>query len=348
MRENHLDAFVHAENTVPTPKILGPNVGAASLDGITPFLQIPRIVVPAGYNQVVPSMMRTPPTPCVANFGDTIMCTQGQSYIQDRDTQFNLSPGLILLRGHHRYHLGLQWETGYDNYAQTNVATGAFDFCVYSQPCFSGFPFADFLLGYADNYSNFENHFFAQAVVPAFTAGKQTYRGFYFNDNWHAADKLTINLGLRYELQGPWTERYNRLSYFNPSATSYINQYLPAGSETVKGDIFLVSPKTRTNLPLAKDNFAPRVGLAYSLSPRTVLRGGYGIFWVPTDVSFALNPINDMVNAPGTTYTGTVDGIHPYTSISSPFPYGIAPPPGRSLGAQGTQEFMTRVVQSIT
>ena len=124
--------------------------------------------------------MRTPPTPCVANFADNIMCTQGQSYIQDHDTQFNLAPSMILMRGHHRFHFGFQLEAGYDNYAQTNVATGAFDFCASNQACFSGFPFADFLLGYADNYSNFENHFFAQAVVPAFTAGKQSYHACVF------------------------------------------------------------------------------------------------------------------------------------------------------------------------
>jgi hypothetical protein len=55
-----------------------------------------------------------------------------------------------------------------------------------------------------------------------------------------------------------------------------------------------------------------------------------------------------MVNAPGTTYTGTVDGTHPYNSISLPFPQGISSPPGRSLGTQGTQEFLTQIVQSIT
>ena len=53
MRENGIDAFVHPENTVPTPKIQGPNVGSASLDGITPFFQIPRIVVPAGATDVI-------------------------------------------------------------------------------------------------------------------------------------------------------------------------------------------------------------------------------------------------------------------------------------------------------
>jgi len=53
MYENQIDAIVHAENTVPTPKILGPNVGTASLDGITPFFQIPRVAVPAGVTDVI-------------------------------------------------------------------------------------------------------------------------------------------------------------------------------------------------------------------------------------------------------------------------------------------------------
>ena len=53
MYENDIDVFVHPENTVPTPKIQGPNVGTHSLDGITPFFQIPRIVVPAGVTDVI-------------------------------------------------------------------------------------------------------------------------------------------------------------------------------------------------------------------------------------------------------------------------------------------------------
>lgn len=303
---------------------------------------------PSTYNASVPSNMRTPPTPCVANITDNIMCTQGQSFIQDRNTQYNLSPSLTLMRGHHRYHFGIQFEAGYDNYAQTNVASGAFDFCAPSQPCFTGFSFADFLLGYADNFSNFENHFFSQAVVPDFTAGKQVYRAFYLDDAWHATNKLTVSLGLRYELQGPWSERYNRLSYFDPNASSYLNQYLPAGSPTVKGDVFLIPQGTRNNIALDKDNLAPRIGLAYSMTPKTILRTGYGIFWVPNYVSFAVNPDNDMVNAASTTYTGTVDGTHPFNSLSLPFPNGISPPPGRTLGVQGTQQFLTQVVQSIT
>src|SRR6202790_257143 len=311
---------------------------------------------PASYNSVVPPEMRTPPTPCVANFADNIMCTQGQSYIQDRNTQYYLSPSMSMLRGHHQFHFGFQFEVGRDDYAQSNIASGAFDFCVAGQACFTslpgvpgtGFSFADFLLGYADNFNNFENHFFAQAVVPAFTAGQQIYRALYFDDSWRATKKLTLNLGLRYDLQGPWSERFNRLSYFDPKATNYLTQYLPANSPPVIGDVFLVSPGKRNNLPLKKLDFSPRVGFAYSIDSKLLVRSGYGIFWIPDYVSFSLNPLNDMVNGGATTYTGTVDGTHPVNTIALPFPAGIAQPPGRSLGTTGTQQFLTQVVQSIT
>jgi len=311
---------------------------------------------PASYNEAVPSEMRTPPTPCVANFADSIMCTQGQSFIQDRNTQYYMSPSLSMLRGRHQYHLGFQFEVGRDNYAQSNIASGSFDFCVSGQACFTslpgvsgtGFSFADFLLGYADNFNNLENHFFAQAVVPAFTAGQQIYRALYFEDSWHATNRLSLNLGLRYDLQGPWSERFNRLSYFNPAATNYLTQSLPAEAPPVKGDVFLVSPGHRNNIPLEKIDFSPRVGLAYSIDSKMVVRSGYGIFWIPNYVSFASNPLNDMVNAGTTTYTGTVDGTHPVNTIALPFPAGIALPPGRSLGTAGTQQYLTQVVQSIT
>jgi Carboxypeptidase regulatory-like domain len=311
---------------------------------------------PASYNDVVPGVMRTPPTPCVAGVADNIMCTQGQSFIQDRNTQFNLSPSVSLLRGRHQYQVGVQFELGRDNYAQSNIASGSFNFCNPGQACFTalpgvpgtGFSFADFLLGYADNFNNLENHFFAQAVVPAFTAGQQIYRAFYIGDFWHATNRLTLNLGLRYDLQGPWSERFNRLSYFDIKATNSLSQYLPPGSEPLRGDVFLVSPGNRNNIPLDRSNFSPRIGFAFSVDAKTAIRSGYGIFWIPNYVSFALNPLNDMVNAGTTTYSGTVDGTHPTSTIALPFPGGIAGPPGRTLGTPGTQRYLTQVVQSIT
>ena len=310
---------------------------------------------PAQYNTAIPSIARTPPTPCIFQFADNIMCTQGQSFIEDRNTQGNFTPSITLVRGHHTLKLGFQLEIGRDNYAQTNVASGAFAFCGSGLACFTGFSFADFMLGYADNPSNVENHFFGQAVVPALVAGQQIYRGFYADDTFHVTNKLTLNLGMRYEIQGPWSERFNRQSYFNPSAQNWLaNPGTTAGLAAVPGlpgltgDVFLVSPGTRTNIQTDKLNLSPRVGFAYSLDSKTVIRGGYGIFWIPNYVSFALNPNNDLVNDATTSYTGTINGTVPVNTINTPFLPSVVPPVGRSLGTLGTQQYATQVVQNFT
>jgi hypothetical protein len=309
---------------------------------------------PAQYNAAVPSIARTPPTPCIFNFADNIMCTQGQSFIQDRNTQLNFSPSITLLRGHHTLKLGAQLELGRDNYAQTNVASGSFAFCGSGLSCFTGFSFADFLLGYADNPSSVENHFFGQAVVPALVAGQQFYRAFYADDTFRVTNKLTLNLGLRYDLQGPWTERFDRQSYFDPTAQSWLsNPAASAGLTNVpglpglRGDVFLVSPSKRTNIPLDRTEVSPRVGFAYSYNPKTVVRGGYGIFWIPNYVSFGLNPNNDPVNDATTSYTGTVNGSVPINTINFPFIPQIVPPIGRTRGTLGTQQYATQTVQSF-
>jgi hypothetical protein len=309
---------------------------------------------PAQYNDAVPSIARTPPTPCVLNFADNIMCTQGQSFIQDRNTQFNLTPSITMVRGKHTLKLGFQLEIGRDNYAQTNVASGSFAFCGSGQACFTGFSFADFLLGYADNPSNVENHFFGQAVVPALVAGQQIYRGFYADDTFHVSNKLTLNLGLRYDLQGAWSERFNRLSYFDPTAQNWLSDpAATAGLATVpglpgvRGDVFLVPP-AGTAIPLDKTNISPRVGFAYSVDQKTVVRGGYGIFFIPNYVSFGLNPNNDLVNDATTSYNGTINGTVPINTINTPFLPSIVPPVGRTLGTLGTQQYASQVVQNPT
>jgi hypothetical protein len=244
---------------------------------------------------------------------------------------------------------------GRDNYAQTNVASGSFAFCGSGLSCFTGNGFADFLLGYADNPHNVENHFFGQAVVPALIAGQQIYNAFYVDDTFRVTKKLTLNLGLRYDLQGPWSERFNRLSDFNPAATSWLADPSAAGLSNVpgisglKGDVNLVSLGTRTAIPRDNKQFGPRVGLAYSFDTKTVIRAGYGVFWIPNYVSFGLNPNNDLVNDATTSYTGTINGTVPVNTINNPFPAsGVVPPVGRTLGVQGTQQYATQVVQAIT
>jgi len=320
---------------------------------------------PASYNSEVPSIMRTPPTPAFP-FTNDVGKSQGNSAIGDHNTQYNISPSLTIVRSKHTFQVGAQYELGLDNYYQTNIASGAFGFSgawtsstglpTQANPATGGFPFADFLLGLAQlGPASFVNQTEGAAEVPAQTQGRQTYRGFYGNDTWHYTPKLTINLGLRYELQGPWSDRYNRLSYFDPTITNAtVTGCNGAQFSPCLGDAVLVGNapnSSRNNIPLDKKEFSPRVGFAYSWDQKTVIRGGYGVFWVPNYVSFALNPDNDLINLATTPFFATLNhGLSPAATLDAsnctlagqtfgsftcttagPFgANGILPPPGRS------------------
>ena len=272
---------------------------------------------PASYN-TPPDVMRTPPTPAFP-FPNDVGKSQGNSAIGDHNTQYNVSPALTIIHGKHTIQVGGQYELGLDNYYQTNIASGAFAFSgswtaanALTGGANTGFPFADFLLGLSQNQGSFVNQTEGVAQVPAQTAGRQTYRAFYGNDTWRVSNKWTLNVGLRYELQGGWSDRYNRLSYFDPSV---VNQTVTGCGGTVGspclGDVLLVGVppnSSRNNLPLDKKQFSPRLGFGYSLDSKTVIRGGYGVFWIPNYVSFGLNPDNDPINLATTPFTATVNG----------------------------------------
>src|SRR5438094_71303 len=285
---------------------------------------------PASYN-APPASMRTPPTPAFP-FPNDVGKSQGNSAIGDHNTQYNITPALTMIRGKHTIQVGAQYELGLDNYFQTNIASGAFAFSgswtsntglpTTANPATGGFAFADFLLGLSQNQGSFVNQNEGEAQVPAQTAGRQTYRAFYFNDNWHATPKLTLNLGLRYELQGTWSERFDRLTYFDPKVTNATVTGCggTAGSPCL-GDALLVKTgrnDTRNNLPLNKKAFSPRLGFAYSLDPKTVIRGGYGIFWIPNYVSFGVNPDLDLVSLARTPFTATKNaGLTPFSTLDA-------------------------------
>src|SRR6266403_328742 len=277
----------------------------------------------AAYNSP-PSNMRTPPTPAFP-FPSDVGKSQGNSAIGDHNTQYNISPALTMIRGKHTLQAGAQFEIGLDNYFQTNIASGAFAFAgnwTSSSPTAvdgSGFAFADFLLGLSQNQGSFVNQTEGVAQVPAQTAGRQVYRAFYLDDTFRVTNKLTLNLGLRYELQGTWSERFNRLTFYNPNATNATVTGCGTGG-TCPGDAFLVGTGRNTsdnNIPMDKKAFSPRVGFAYALDQKTVIRGGYGIFFIPNYVSFGLNPDNDVVNLATTGITATTDGyITPFSTLN--------------------------------
>ncbi len=265
---------------------------------------------PASYNSAVPKSELTPLTPCFAISDPTVTCSQGQSAIADHNTQFNISPEITMIRGRHTFAFGGQLEEGYDNYLQTNTGGGLISFNgSWTQSLARNFPgatggvdFADFLLGYGLGAgAAFGNQTTGSLVISGPVSGKQTYRALFFGDTWHATSKLTLNLGVRYELQGPWSERFDRMTYFNPAATNAsVTGCSGALGSPCPGDLFLVKTgvnHSRNNLPLSKKEILPRLGFAYAANQKTVIRGGFGIFFIPNYVSFGTNPYVDPVSS---------------------------------------------------
>jgi hypothetical protein len=110
----------------------------------------------------------------------------------------------------------------------------------------------------------------------------------YVQDDIRANDRLTLNLGVRYEYATPWVERDNILSNFDPETRTMV----PARDGSLEA---------RSTIKPDRNNFAPRLGLAYTLTPRTVLRGGYGLSYVHFHRAGGANvlPINgpQVINA---------------------------------------------------
>jgi hypothetical protein len=110
----------------------------------------------------------------------------------------------------------------------------------------------------------------------------------YLQDDWRVNDRLTLNLGLRYEYATPWVERDNILSNFNPD-----NRTMVIAQDG--------SLESRATIEPDRNNFGPRLGLAYSVTPRTVVRAGYGVSYVHFHRAGGANvlPINgpQVINA---------------------------------------------------
>lgn len=176
-------------------------------------------------------------------------------------------------------------------------------------------------------------------------AEQTRYWAFYSQDDWKVTKKLTLSLGLRYELPSPLTERFNRsVQGFNPAASlaiapQVLQNYALNPIPQVQASQFRVSGgltfagtggASRNLWNTSTKEFMPRVGFAYSLTPKTVLRGGYGIYYEPLGVT------NIQVNQTGfnssTNFVGTLDNGQTYVAnLTNPYPGGFTP----ALGAVG-------------
>jgi hypothetical protein len=147
---------------------------------------------------------------------------------------------------------------------------------------------------------------------------------------------------MRWENGLPWTDRRNNISYFDPNAINPIlaaagPQIAAAGASMPLGSAEVVKSSTRQER-WAQDHFdkqfSPRVGATYAITPTTVLSTGFGVLWIPLDVSFQTSPNNDPINSYTTnTIVSTNGNLTPdaANNFTKPLLNGIIPPPKRSL-----------------
>lgn len=184
----------------------------------------------------------------------------------------------------------------------------------------SGNAIASMLLGTGDSGN--------APLRPDLAASLRTYAG-YVQDNWRVTRRLTLNLGLRYELQRPATERFNRLSYFNPEVASPLaaRSGLP-----IQGGVGFVNPNDRGIWNQDARNFAPRIGMAYKLTDKLVLRAGYGIFYAAASSMFTFDPVPGFSSDTPWVSSQGGGGIVPNDLLRNPFPGGLVQPVGSGNG----------------
>jgi hypothetical protein len=157
------------------------------------------------------------------------------------------------------------------------------------------------------------------------------YIGAFIQEDWKINTKLTLNFGLRFELETPYTERYNRMSYgFDENAPLPVQ--VP-GMDLRGGILFAgVGGKPRRGGSLDGNNFGPRFGFALSAFSKTVIRGGYGMFY--SGQSFNTGFLADVgVFNSSTPLVGSIDnGATPFATLANPFPEGLRQPIGSSSG----------------
>src|SRR5688572_9566895 len=168
---------------------------------------------------------------------------------------------------------------------------------------------------------------------------------FFVQDDWRATSELTLNLGLRYELEAGTTEKNNGIvTGFDPEAVNRVTAAaraayaanahpdLPASAFNPTGGLQFASEDRRQAYDTPRNQFSPRIGVAYTpdaLGRNTVFRGGFGIYYH----TYGITGINRPGFSQTTEFVATNDGfLRPFATLSNPFPNGIQQPVGSALG----------------
>jgi len=200
-------------------------------------------------------------------------------------TVFNPKINYTWLQGRHSLKTGYEFQRVLTEVQDVNPLYGRDSYAgQFSRPATATaannlYNLADFMFGARSTYA-LSNILVAEL--------QQNMHFMYLQDDWRINDRLTLNAGLRYEYATPWTEQNNILSNFDPATKTMV----------IAKDGSL---QDRSTLKPDKNNFGPRIGMAFTPIDRTVIRGGYGISYVHFHRAGGANvlPINgpQVINA---------------------------------------------------
>ncbi len=232
-----------------------------------------------------------PGVPVFSNTGFASIGNAATNWFQ-YDTTWQGTDSFTYTRGPHTLIFGAELRKLITSRSAVNQADGQFTF----SGSFTGYGPADFILGYAQN---------SQSPGPQIRNKVAEWRdGFFVVDTWQATKKLTLNLGLRYELPTvPYTVN-GYATILNATQTALIPSTLP------QPGFSFINPNHK--------DFAPRLGLAYRLTEKTVIRAGYGIYYNPNQTNtFTFLSSNPPLGTT-TTYNSSTKAPIVLVSLSDP------------------------------
>ena len=204
--------------------------------------------------------------------------TNSHAYNEAQNT-FDVQDSVLWTHGRHNVTVGFQWQSLQDNENTPLTGTQAgFTFNTPETENFTssgspisttGLAYAGYLLGAVDSSTVTQN-------AVAETGGRYKTYAWYAQDDFKVSSRLTLNLGLRWNIWSPFTEVNNVMSFFNPTMTNPLVgipgalQFAGSGTDSCGCE----TPIKQHNI-----NPGPRVGLAYQIAPTTVIRASYSIFY---------------------------------------------------------------------
>ncbi|MCW5981824.1 MAG: TonB-dependent receptor [Bryobacteraceae bacterium] len=231
--------------------------------------------------------------------------------------RWQFSNDVTWIKGRHNIKVGYEFRHHQFNYkGWANSTGGSFNFNRLGTGGFdargnslaqTGDPFASFLLGQVHT---------ANFLIPHFVTFNGNWTSLFINDDFKVTNRLTLTLGLRFDYQFPWTERYDRMSSFaadmpNPAAGGRLGALAFAGEGQGRTG-------QRHFFDIPRDAIGPRFGFAYRIGDRNVVRGGYGIYYNSKPFGSGPQPIRGYQGNPQA--PNLTNGLQPAFYMDDGFP----------------------------